>query len=317
MAAHRYWRLSITARSGDGYIQLNEINLSKIGETKHAASSVSASSIFSGPASNCYDGNESTNLLLNNTALPITVTFDLGSAKEVESVRILQNNGTRYFTAANVQWSDDNSNWTTAWSISSINANYWNHRLDPNLNKKGLWRWNPTEAFGGTYTRISEIQLRATSGGADLIHRATATEWYDVFGPWEAADNDNSSDFIQALTGPGIIFEISSPQQIREIVIRSGNASTDQFPKSWQLHSSIDGVTWVSEHSVTNDAGGWAVATERTYTFLADPSDVNGVSAGVATATGEISIYGQSSYVDEGLCRAIVQRNRRFAMVGM
>jgi len=121
--AHRYWRL-VMHQGASAFIHFSEIELrasaSGADETSPSTTIV-ANSTFGGlPATNLVDNSNGTEWATNSPpgANPITleVDFGVGVTKEIVEVSLRNTaNASREPESFLVQYSDDNSNWTTSW----------------------------------------------------------------------------------------------------------------------------------------------------------------------------------------------------------
>jgi hypothetical protein len=133
---HRYWRIYITESRSTGtyFAQIAEIQFRATngGADQTGSGTAYASSSYVGfPASNAFDDVGTTSWLSDNAAaLPQWIAYDFGSDVDVAEILIkAADNSTRATRAPKkfyVEYSDDNSTWTTvyisdeqaAWSIS-------------------------------------------------------------------------------------------------------------------------------------------------------------------------------------------------------
>ena len=127
MAAHRYWRVYYTATS-DGWAAIAEIAMHTTvgGGNVISGGTASASSSFSGfPASSAIDSNASTAWASNGAVLPSWWEYDFGAGvtKDIVEFVVTARTGTaagESGSAFQLQFSDDNSTWTTAWSWTGV-----------------------------------------------------------------------------------------------------------------------------------------------------------------------------------------------------
>ena len=126
MPTARYWRFNITAVDGGTFASASEFQLyaSADGTGTNLSLAGTASQTGDGavgPASSAKDGSTATEAGSSFTAPgPYIWTIDLGSAQDVNSAgiitqRIVPNRTAKDFT---VQYSSDNTNWTTARAIT-------------------------------------------------------------------------------------------------------------------------------------------------------------------------------------------------------
>jgi len=122
MSAHRYWRWINIAVDG-GYLEISELRVLN-GSTPIAATMSSNPLPLTGgeTLSNLADGNLGTRVYWYQSdaqAPTFWVMADLGTAQVVTGMQIgAFDTANRYPSAITLQWSDDNSSWTTfgTWS---------------------------------------------------------------------------------------------------------------------------------------------------------------------------------------------------------
>jgi hypothetical protein len=122
--AHQWWRIRINANDGSAlYMGMSELVLKNALAVAVQGSSVSASSFINGSnaPNNAIDGNTGSSGWLSATAttgewIHIDVFTNFGSNQEVKTVEIWGswNAADASPSDFDVQWSDDNSSWTTA-----------------------------------------------------------------------------------------------------------------------------------------------------------------------------------------------------------
>lgn len=133
---HRYWRISITGSNGGSYVGAGEVQFRTVagGVNECVNGTGTSRSNFAGlPPANAFDRNTSTEWASNNVGFPEWLEYDLGSgiSASITEIAYLPRNltpTTQSPTGFDVQYSDDNSSWTTLWSVSGITgwaANTW------------------------------------------------------------------------------------------------------------------------------------------------------------------------------------------------
>lgn len=131
MSAHRYWRVTSTARDGGGSTWgCSEIDIweSLYGPSALARPgwTLSVSGTTTGDAARLVDGEVgSANQWVSDSAATTWIAFDFGLGNAVEIHRVLfwrNSTGGAATVAGDVQYSDDGSTWTTAWSYSGIGS---------------------------------------------------------------------------------------------------------------------------------------------------------------------------------------------------
>lgn len=128
--SHDFWRLFVCRAVSDDAPAIGEVEMraSSGGGDQCTGGTPSASSIFSGsfPASKAFDDNTASGLWsAANNSWHAWLKYAFASAVEVFEVAITSRPDGFPLTAPRnilVQWSDDDSNWTTAWSINGQTA---------------------------------------------------------------------------------------------------------------------------------------------------------------------------------------------------
>lgn len=126
--AHRYWRLQFSRdnNGAEGAISCAEVEMRATtgGADQCAGGTASAHSVFSGsPASNAFDNNAATIWSANGSSNNAWLKYDFGVGNAVSVAQImLQARNDSFFTQTGrwgcVQFSDDNSEWSTAWEYA-------------------------------------------------------------------------------------------------------------------------------------------------------------------------------------------------------
>ena len=123
MTAHRYWRMNITAVAGGSYVQFCELEMHTSFGGSQACSggtAIEGTHYSTYDSSKLFDGNTTT--YYENTGTTAWVGYDFGAGN---TVSILEIKAYSYSTANrtpdsfDIQFSDNGSSWTTAWSVTS------------------------------------------------------------------------------------------------------------------------------------------------------------------------------------------------------
>lgn len=199
--AHRYWRLNIINHSS--FLSIDEIELrSSIDGADQTGSGIASASEYIGEgyeASKAVDDTASTEWVTNsyNDAW-WKYDFGIGNYKEIVEIAITPRDGgfytqaPRYFT---VEYSDNDADWTVAFIVGHIWADgdqqvFHGPDSDPHRFWKILVRYT-----AGNYVGMSEIELRASLGGADQTGSGTATVsfYYSDWTGEKAVDNNTGT----------------------------------------------------------------------------------------------------------------------------
>jgi hypothetical protein len=126
VAAHRYWRLLfLSTNSVDTQAAEVEMRESTGGVDATGSGTASASSVFSSPtwdAANAFDNNNATAWNSSGFASPTYLAYDFGvgvtkNIKEI-SLRVRSDFINNAPISFQIQYSDDNSTWTTSWTVT-------------------------------------------------------------------------------------------------------------------------------------------------------------------------------------------------------
>lgn len=280
MAAHRHWRLYVTAvANGGGYVAIEEFAfVGADGAVLSVGGTPSASSEYPGgyQASKAFDGNFSTLWHSGTGSLPQWLAYDFGSAVEVVGVRIMprQENVNQSPKDFKLQYSDDGSSWADAFSIAGVTS--WSLGIPqsfPSVDHRA-WRVLVTETHGGGACAFSSVEFRATAGGANI---ATTDVWgfasasyigyTSPYGPRKAFDNDAATLWSGTGAPPVHLgYHFGADVVIEEVVLRSrGDSNPEQSPKAFQLQYLDAAGAWNTVMSVS-DIPVWSLGESRTYT---------------------------------------------------
>lgn len=133
------------------------------------------------------------------------------------------------------------------------------------------WRLNFITNQNGGYSNLTEVEMRATSGGADMTisdpARISASGQFSSYGPVRAFDDNlaSSSQWIDNLsaTSGWLQYRFDYDVLVAEYTMVSTD-SPPNAPKDWQLLASHDGTTWEVIHAVTGEPA-WGAFEKRTY----------------------------------------------------
>lgn len=125
MAAHRYWRINSITIPGGGYLEIAEWHLYNGATRVDASATISSSNVPSlGTPADLQDNNTSTRCFWAESVAEdpsFWIKWDFGTAQNVDGTKFAGfDSNNRYPSAFTLQWSDDNSTWTTQNSVSGI-----------------------------------------------------------------------------------------------------------------------------------------------------------------------------------------------------
>ena len=295
MAAHRYWRVYITAANGHAAVTCVEIELrTSFGGSNVATGGTASASTtsFGWVASNAFNGSYSapgwhSSALLDGTPQWIEYDFGAGNDKDIVEFKWFSRPDDVNVAAAQspkdfkLQYSDDNSTWFDHVSITgSTNWMLGESRICPaptnDVSTAQWWRLLMTANNGGDDYGISKLDLRTTVGGSNVATGGTAyaatTSSTNV--PSRAFDANDSTSYVSSgITNPQWLlykFADGSPQNIVEVLIRNRSddtaVSAAQSPKDFKLQYKSAGAhdVWTDVFLVTSSTG-WAAPEARVF----------------------------------------------------
>ena len=264
MTAHRYWRLFIFENAGQSYTDIAEISMASstgganlcTGGT--AASSSSYNSSFL--PGNAFDGNPSTSWATSDgSASNSWISYDFGSAVDIAEVKITARNDandTSWPTYMALQSSDDNSNWTNVCyfvaSLSEGSTQTFEVYTGSVLDAHRYWRvFILTNAGQSGYTDIAEIEMRTTSGGANLCtggSAASSSSYNSSYLPANAFDGNPSTSWASVNGSPlnqWVSYDFGSAKSVGYLTLAARNDTSDNsWPALVELQFSDDGASW-------------------------------------------------------------------------
>ena len=266
----RYWRIKVDAYTG--FPALSELYFAELGQTAHTAVTAIASSTFAGQnAAFLYDNDPATWWGPTAAAINEWVGADFGAAVDVNIVRMRARGAGQYVQSFTVEYSADNISWSTAWSVVNANATDLQALTNPFPNPNCLtqdnavWRLKVTAVNGATTAALQEIELRSTVGGVDQTSPSTYV-WGQrnaPFVPELAFDNNTGTVWASTNNLDAIGVEFTVGKSIAEIALTCTSGVT-QAPNSFNLQRTGDGLTWVTELTVSGESG-WSSGETRTF----------------------------------------------------
>jgi hypothetical protein len=292
MAAHRYWRINITAVNAGSRTRIVEVEmrLTAGGADQCTGGTASASNTTIGfSAAEAFDDIGGT---LDNgwdraaAASWLKYDFGAGNDKDITEVAITPSVYPTY-TPKNfsIEWSDDNAAWTALVTLTNITA--WTSHGRKVFDSTGeiadssiaaacrYWALVVEAvdvALGDGDTGVSELQMLVTHTGADQITSAmcVAGQNPSVTTPVaDIADNNSSTDWgmvIGAAPRPNwmyVDFGSGVTKTIAEISL-TAPAEGNSPPKDFRLMRSDDSIRWTSEFAITGITG-WSAGQKRHF----------------------------------------------------
>lgn len=295
MAAHRYWRIEITANNGDStghaiaecrFYDQTDTLVSMSGATYSSSSNYGANYT----PDKAFDGSVTGFVWLSNGVSGtqwIEVDFGSGNEKDIRwmeliSERNLPNRGPRSFS---LRYSDDGSTWTTLWDNSGDLVSGWrNSTGDTPFYRFGLapaktiWRIRTDETFltSRTNVALAELEMALTASGSDVTAAGQPSYSTTTFSTNNTAAlfDGNTGNFWASNSNPTALAPeylyvmFSSPQDIQEIRMRSRNDSFhDQAPCIGAVHY-WNGSGWTEALQFDLTADGSSAGQVHTLTII-------------------------------------------------
>lgn len=275
---HRYWRINVTANAGSGastsFAEV-EMRTSVGGADVTGSGTASGGGGFTGSTpANAFDNNSST--LYAPSGSSGWLKYDFGVNKDIVEIAISHGGGAGITTMPQtftIQYSDDDSSWTTLGS--TINAYGWIDnatRVFPETPVSGYhryWRINATTSTG-TRTNLAEMEFAATAAGADqctggkpykALNAGSSAPYTDSSAP-NLTDNSTATEDGQVATTCVFGYIFPNPVAVQEVRL-TGSANTTRDPQNFTIQSSDDGSSWTTEKTVTGAS--WTANEVKTY----------------------------------------------------
>lgn len=265
MATHRYWRLYCRKTAGaTDFVGVTEIEMATSAagaDVTSTAFAIGSGSYQAGTASDAFDNDFTGDVLQwDITELPgvwVGQNFGAGNEKDIVEVRVRPNKdaANRTFGEFDVQFSDDNVTWTTAWSVTKTSGYV----------VGTTFTFTPPSAAASRYWRVrgenvsnmscAEMEMRESAGGADATGSGTPTASSTFDGTTGAAKAfDNSAATLWSSANVSVLasewirydFGVGVTKDIQEISYQTRNdAFFAQAPASGWVESSADAVNWL------------------------------------------------------------------------
>ena len=311
MAAHRYWRVNVTANNTSGTVSIGEIELrSSLGGADQTgsgtASASSANASF--PVTNVFDNNVNTRWVSTGN-VPQWVKYDFGSGNDKDIVELSLCPGLGTSSGTKQQWpvdfqlqySDDDSAWTTLFSVAGETT--WNPQVaqvfnaDSIPNDSGVsgwfWRVRATAVDGGSVFGLAEVMMYEAAGvnvctpnasGIGVIFSSTCLESTDT----EAfdgilADTTLGSYWTTMASTGWIGYKFASAKTIVTIGISARIENHNQSPKNFVVEY-WNGSSYVTAMTLTNITG-WTSGQERWFNASGETTEP------VATASARPIVF--------------------------
>lgn len=277
---HRYWRFRPRAAyNTNNYVYIPELEFrSEPGGAAITGTPFSSGGIWAGNvASRAFDGNTSTQFEAGNV-FDDTNWIGLDFGTDVSIVEVMTHGtdgGGERPLQADIDYSDDNSTWTNAWSTG-----YWSRLVDYNISTSPEWDWGTgadahlywrvrtLTTVSGNYTQLCEIEFRETVGGSALNTGVIiAGVEGSGFDPGHGADqafdgNPTTYSSMGNNDGPGTIWlgrHFDTPREIAEVRLLRRSAGNER-PTSLVVEYSDTGAVddWTEAWPIS-----WPIGTDE------------------------------------------------------
>lgn len=275
LGAHRYWRIFMTNNHGGGFLAIAEVEMRATfgGADQCSGGTASASAATDGAAANAFANDGTASFWATNTATNQWLKYDFGSAKDIREVSIQIPS----FATSNspkdilIQWSDDDSAWTTGLSCS-VSVDDWGGASGIKLFCIPVvsYRLNVTADVSSGNPAVATFAIAQTAGGSDetqVANAGHATGTTEVFAFSEYAFDGNVATSAQS-SGTNVgTFEYHFRTLVNfaeaKLTVHAVNSSN---PKTFTFQVSEDGgVTWTNILS-PGDVTVWVADTAQTFT---------------------------------------------------
>lgn len=299
VGTHRYWRIYIPPRGVSGVQSILQLEMyeSQFGPNVCTGGTPSASSTLSGtyPASDAFDGNLGdtgsstlTSLWVSQSGTTeewLAYDFGAGNDKEIVAIGMFGRIGSfigQVPTGFSIEYSDDGSTWSEAWSESGLSWSGFEFKrlVNPAYVEPGYsgsphgahpyWRFYSMAADNDDAVALAEFQFRATPGGVDQATGGTpsaSSVWSGALGVANAFDDDPGSLWSAANNSYAawLAYEFAAGTETAQVAITArtdvaANTSPGEFAIQW----SDDGVLWTTAWAEVGETG-WSLGETRTY----------------------------------------------------
>ena len=324
MAAHRYWRINVSAVTSGTLLSILEMEMREsifgpnvcaggVATASDTLAGSSASYAFDGSLRDLSTGATQDAWATNSGALPAWLKYDfgVGVTKDIVAISIQGRQGgfgpgqqAKDYT---VEWSDDNSTWTVAWSVTGAVIGEFEFHLsvDPSWSEPSyvgspygsheFWRiYTMRPQTASDAPAIGEIEFRATPGGADQASGGTAVA-DAVFGAGLEASKafDNNATTLWSSTDKGLVnfawiyYQFASPVEVAEFIIKSRHdVAAQTSPRFFALQFADSSSGPWTTVLVPPSQIGWSLSETRTFT---DPDFISEALTDVTPNVGDVA----------------------------
>ena len=287
MANHKFWRIFISRNNGNAYTTLSEVQMrASVGGADQCTGGYASCSGMGDPTWNAdkvFDDNGST-FWAQQVKTGAWIQYEFASPVDVVEYTLSPTPDGSSLAQSPKSWtlefSDDGINWgfadartgQTGWTLGEVRAFTVSQPAT-------IVRLEMFAANGGTVLEMTEVEFRATIGGADQCTggQAAASSAYDTnFDPGAAFDNNNSTLWASpdnVNTNQWLQYMFPSTTTVAEYALTARASFVTQMPKNWRLRISNDkGLTWTDLDERWNQSFNNAGETKVYATGTASPA---------------------------------------------
>lgn len=268
---HRYWRVLFEGNASGNAMEIRECEFANTrGGSNLATGGTPAAS--TGTAANAFDGNTASGgWIASSAAVPQWLSYDfgVGQAPVINEVRLYPtSNPARVPTTFKLQYSDDNSAWTD-WMICPTNGTW--SGVQNWFKGAVAYRILVTNNNGNATLRISEMEFRATAGGADesgagLGDASSNRQPTHVAEQAFADDGATTTWSATFASGDYLRYDFVAGFTLAQYAIMV-SVNTNSAPRDWTIERSDDGgLTW-STVDTRSAVTGWTNNVLRVFTI--------------------------------------------------
>lgn len=260
----RYWRINVvTGGNGGGntgYFSIAELEMRATtgGADLTGGETASASDERSGfEASLAIDNDSGTSWSpSNDPAFPLYLDVDYGSDGGVEITEVSLTARTGYSSQMvldfDVQYSEDDVTWTTAWSVSGEAAytdgetRVFTKPVPAAVESHRYWRFVVLEPGSASYCYVCVLEFKEDELGSDLTGSGTPTADYDSGDADHPFDGTNATVW-QGAVGKYLQYDFGSDTEIGAVTIQAHPSAGERSVHSFAIEYSDDAVVWTRD----------------------------------------------------------------------
>jgi Concanavalin A-like lectin/glucanases superfamily/F5/8 type C domain len=292
--AHRYWRVFAETNNGDanfiGVGQLEMYQSVYSGANVLTGGTITASSEASGTFAATKAVNGTYHSVANQrwasastggTNEWLKYDFGVGVTKEIVSIGAFGSADGEFdqtWKDIRLEWSDDNSAWTTAWTDTKTFAASMEFKRSSNASEVPTYTGSPygthtywrlyIQSVVGAAVSAAEVELRATTGGGDQATGGTPTVSATTVGTAASIfDNNNATHWaLNGGAGSWIKYQFASPVTVGQVAYRiRGDSNPTHAPSALLVQFSDDNTVWATAWQVTGQSS-WTNGEEKVFT---------------------------------------------------